>query len=178
MPNGRLAQVSARFREKLDSVDIDAEAKDLYDKFEEYLISAGEEMPEADITFCISLHQIKVLLRSYYLDVFRYADFHPYEESGKNLNRFKRASILCKWILKIQPVSVVDIKGKLGSSFALQVNAYLAFAYSLALAEVNIDLISINTRSRVIYSFYYRDFNDSMYTFLLESWADRRKKAS
>ncbi len=170
MPNGRLSKISKKYRKKLEEIDIDKEVDKLYSKFETILLVVGGDITDCDIQFSISIDRLKVLVQSYYLDVFRYCDFHPYDEADKSLNRFKRSAIFTKWFLKIQPVATVSMSNDKGSSFALQVNEHIALIFSIMMVKADISLVSSNTRDRIIYAFYYREYSDSLYTFLLESW--------
>ncbi len=172
MPNGRISSISEAFKESLAQYNVDSQADELYEEIKDFL-EKGAPDDTNDITFFISKDRIKLILKSAFLDLLKYKNFHPYEEREEYLNQYKKASILVKWIIKIKPIIAIKSGNeKKALYFANKSNELFSFYYSLKVCGVNKGKrkkLSKNTKDRIVYNFFYRDYNENIYTLFLES---------
>ena len=175
--NGQITEISEKFLAQFKDIDIDKEIDELTTQIECLLTDIGKEI-KGDIVFSISESTLKLAIESYYLDIFKYSEFHPYNENNKFVNEYKKAAFFVKWILKFKPIQTVSFTGD-DVDLAFEANETIALLYALKLSNIDTDKFIKefkNTKDRMIYNFLFRDFNESMFTLLLEAWNQGLKK--
>jgi hypothetical protein len=109
---------------------------------------------------------VKVAVTSYLKDLKRFAVFH---DSAPN--EYKHAAFLVYWLIKIRPISSTHINPpefQINSVY-LAVNEEFAIFNALALMKIKQSHIQDKTLlSRLVYAFYYRDFNAKSLIFIME----------
>jgi hypothetical protein len=155
-------------------------------------IASAVRSKDAELTVYLDFDKLAELVRSYFIDVIRYKEYHfslyP-EKDGiepgldpfsfewaskvhqKRLNASKQAALTAKWILTYKPISVVSNRS-LGSES--EVSLYVASInehYALQAAVIALDLefaaIPRETVEEIIYNFRFRKFEEGPFYMIL-----------
>lgn len=156
---------------------------------------------DANIEVLIDTHKLYDLIRSYFIDVIRYKEYHfdaapavdPFSKEwadqvhAKDINASKVATITAKWILKYKPISV-HTKRNFEEAEHHELTFYLAninehFAFQSALSALDVELGDVPDVNieEFIYNFRFRPFDEGPYYMIFESLykeSERKKKES
>lgn len=176
MPHGHLETISKAFIDELKKINIDAVSDAIICRVESFFEEYEKEHPDLEIEIFISSIRVRHMVKSLYLDMFKYKTFHSYEDYEKPLNGYKKAAFFVKWFIKIKPITATKVGGNRRSvNLSLQVNEAFALVYAMRLAGLADSTISDNSRDRVIYALAYREYNETQFTFWLEALAEKEK---
>lgn len=133
----------------------------------------------------IDYHKLSELIRSYFIDVIRYKEYHfngkpgvdPFSKEWvdqvhkKNINASKVAALTCKWILGYKPIVVVSkaSPGTISPVSNVIANINEHFAFNVALYALGVDIADVPDEriEEIIYNFRFRRFEEGAYFMIL-----------
>lgn len=162
--NGKVTKVNGDFCKKISKTEVDDLTSFLRDSAKDFIEKIGSHEMEVFASTFLWNHVAK----SYLLDVAKYKAFHDFPD--KDINKYKVASYLVKWILKIRPI-MVKKAGKTDSEKKQSIIINELFAFHLACLKCDISRETINhdLSERIIYNLHYRDYNVGLFNILLEN---------
>ena len=162
--NGKVTSINNIFKAKIKEKDINNLTKSLMDKIKNFIQDTGDD----DMEIFSSTFLLDHISKSYHLDVAKYKAFHDYDDT--DIDPYKVASYLVKWIIKIKPILVTK-QGNNSKDLKKSLIINELFAFELACTYIGIysDKIDIDLHERIIYNLHYRDFNVNIFNLLLEN---------
>ncbi len=97
MPNGKVTNINDDFKNKITREEI-SELTNFLNSSVKTFIGISLEIYNIEIKFSNFL--LDHIAKSYLLDIVKYKEFHDYQ-GDKDINKYKTAAYLVKWILKI-----------------------------------------------------------------------------
>jgi len=164
--NGKVTEVNKYFKDKITKKEVAELTAFLRSKGEKFITDIGTN----NIEIFSSNFLLEHVAKSYLLDVEKYKAFHDFP--NKDINKYKVAAYLVKWILKIKPMMhTPHNQGNTDSEKKHSILINELFAFDLACSKVGIEVNSINPdqHERIIYNLHYRDYNVGIFNILLEN---------
>lgn len=158
--------------------------ENLYEVF--LALEKAVESQDSGLRLIIDLDRLSELIRSYFIDVIRYKEYHFSPENdvdifskewaegvhSMNINASKVASLTAKWVLNYKPVGVISKsvpKTPPKTSFIIaNINEIFAFQCALLALELEMSEIPPQRVREIVYNLRFRKFEEGLY-FLLFS---------
>ena len=132
--------------------------------FVDELLTGIPDLPNTSEIF-LNMTLLTSAIRSYFIDVERYKDFH----NLKLVERYKVASYSAKWILKCKPIQFkTENPHEMDCPALLALNEMFALKWGLAICGINEASMKDGLLNEILYTFQYRNIAEDSLTLVFK----------